>query len=250
MLEFTKEGGKLNLRLAQAKVFFFFILASTLNASGEEPKLSSNLSEKFTEVLAERIPDAEIRIPSLEKLCSQAPLSNYSNVSKVRLVEDRAQGVALFEISGNGEDGTGRSDIIQTPYSAWKKVLTPVRRIYPNSKLKSEDFKTQEVNVASGAPREYRGVMLSAETDLSGFQSRQTILENQFVITSAVEKQPDLRKGDIVRLDLVSGDLTLSTQATVSEAGSIGERVRVLTTKSKKEVVGIVREDHSVEVKL
>jgi flagella basal body P-ring formation protein FlgA len=129
-------------------------------------------------------------------------------------------------------------------------VLAPVRRIYPNTKLKNEDFKSQEVNVASGSPREYRGVMLSADTDLSGFQSRQTILENQFVTTTSVEKQPDLRKGDIVRLDLVSGDLTLSTQATVSEPGSIGERIRVLTAKSKKEVVGTVREDHSVEVKL
>ncbi len=129
-------------------------------------------------------------------------------------------------------------------------MLAPVRRIYPNTKLKNEDFKSQEVNVASGSPREYRGVMLSADTDLSGFQSRQTILENQFVTTTSVEKQPDLRKGDIVRLDLVSGDLTLSTQATVSEPGSIGERIRVLTAKSKKEVVGTVREDHSVEVKL
>jgi flagella basal body P-ring formation protein FlgA len=209
-----------------------------------------NLTAKFTEALAERIPGAEIRIPSLEKLCSQAPLNGYASISTVRLVEDRAQGVVLFEINGSGEDGTPRSDLVQTPYSAWKRVLAPVRRIYPNTKLKNEDFKSQEVNVASGSPREYRGVMLSADTDLSGFQSRQTILENQFVTTTSVEKQPDLRKGDIVRLDLVSGDLTLSTQATVSEPGSIGERIRVLTAKSKKEVVGTVREDHSVEVKL
>ncbi len=226
----------------------FFALDQSVRAN--ESSLSSDLSEKFRLVLGERIPSAEIRIPSLEKLFSQLPLSGYVSVTKVRLVEDRAQGVAIFELTGQGVDGAQLSDLVQTPYAAWKRVLAPVRRIYPNSKLKNDDFKIQEVNVATGAPREYRGVMLSADSDLSGFQSRQTILENQFVTTGAIERQPDVRKGDTVRLDLVSGDLTLSTQATASEAGAVGERVRVLTNKSKKEVVGIVREDHSVEVKL
>ena len=104
--------------------------------------------------------------------------------------------------------------------------------------------------MATGPIREYRGILVPADGDFSKLQTRQTLLENQFVTTSAIERQPDVRKGDSVRLDLLSGDLQLSTQATASENGSIGDRVRVLTTKTKKEVVGTIREDHSVEVRL
>ncbi|MBU6152696.1 MAG: flagellar basal body P-ring formation protein FlgA [Bdellovibrionales bacterium] len=244
---FTKEGGTLIFRLAST--LFLHLFACAHAWAGDE-SLTSALTEKFKNALTTRIPGAEIRIPSLEKICSEPPLRDYSTISKVRLVEDRPQGVALFELNGIGADGTERSDLVQTPYSAWKKVLSPVRRIYPNSKLKDEDFKVQEVNVASGPAREYRGVMVAPDTVMSGFQSRQSILENQFVTTSSIEKQPELRKGDMVRLDLTSGDLTLSTQAVASESGSVGDRIRVLTNKSKKEVVGTIRDDHSVEVRL
>jgi len=198
----------------------------------------------------DKIAGAEIRIPSLTKLCGQAPLSDYHSVTKARLVEDRPNGVALFEITGLGMDGIEKSDLIQTPYSAWRRVIMPTHRIYPNTKLKNDDFRTSEVNVATGSAREYRGVMVSAGIDFTGLQSKQTLLENQFVVTTAIEKQPDLHKGDLVRLDLISGDLTLSTQATASETGSVGDRIRVMTAKSKKEVVGVIREDHSVEVSL
>ncbi len=247
-LKLAREGEILIFRLAQIALLLFFYPVP--HARSAEVQLSLVLQERFREALSERIHDAEIRIPSLEKLCSTAPLRDYSSVSRVRLVEDRADGTALFELTGSGSDGSLRSDLVQTPYSAWKRVLSPIRRVYPNTKLKNEDFKEIELNVASGVAREYRGVMVSAGTDLGGQQSRQTILEGQFVTSSAIEKQPDLRKGDLVRLDLTSGDLTLSTQATVSESGSIGDRVRVITSKSKKEVVGRVREDRSVEVNL
>jgi len=211
---------------------------------------SQGLSELIRSALEERISGADIRIPSLDRLCDQSPISDYATITKVRLVEDRPNGIALFEISGSGTEGQSRTDLVQTPYSAWKKVLVPIRRINPNSKLKSEDFRTIEINVATGSAREYRGVLASPDLQIDGLQSRQTLLENQFVTTSAIERQPDLKRGDLVRLDLVSGELTLSTQATASETGSVGDRIRVMTTKSKKEVVGTIREDHAVEVRL
>jgi len=158
--------------------------------------------------------------------------------------------VALLEVSGVGEEGAERSDLIQTPFTAWKKALVPTHRIYPNSKIKNDDFKTIEVNVATGPAREYRGIMIQAGTDLLGMQTRQTLLENQFLVASAIERQPDIKKGEMVRLDLISGDLTLTTQATANENASVGDRVRVSTMKGKKEVLGVLKEDHSVEVKL
>jgi flagella basal body P-ring formation protein FlgA len=157
---------------------------------------------------------------------------------------------SLFEVSGTLEDGSERADLIQTPYSAWKKAWVAAKRLYPNTRLKDEDFKISEINVATGPAREYRGVMLPADTRFSGLQTKQTLLEGQFAVTSAVERQPDLRKGDQVRLDLISGDLTLTTQGMAEEPASVGDHVRIMTSKTKKEVVGILKEDRSVEVQL
>lgn len=226
-------------------------LFSALPARAESGiALSDHLSDLMKSTLTEKIADAEIRIPSLAKIFAQKPLSEYAEVRHVRLVEDRPNGVALFEVTGRTTAGQDQADLVQTPYSAWKRVVVAKRRIYPNTKLRAEDFTISEVNVASGMAREYRGVMVPATTELSGLQSRQSILENQFVTSPAVERSPDLRRGDLIKLDLVSGELTLTTQATAVDPAVIGDRVKVLTTKTKKEMVGILREDHSVEVRL
>jgi len=228
-------------------------LVFTANFAFAEPTqnpLSLRLSDLIHASLTEKIADAEIRTPSLDKICSQAPLNEYQSMDRVRLIEDRANGTALFEVSGKSKEGAEKVELVQTPYSAWKKVVVANRRLYPNTKIQEQDLKVVEMNVATGPVREYRGILIPAEANFSRLQTRQTILENQYVTTSSVERQPDVRRGDTLRLDMVSGDLTLSTQATASENASIGERIRVMTSKTKKEVVGTVREDHSVEVTL
>ena len=123
-------------------------------------------------------------------------------------------------------------------------------RIYPNAVLKNEDFKVVEVNVAKNPAREYRGVMAAADTIFAGQQSKQTILEGQFVVDSAIQRQPDIRKGDLVKLELISGDLTLTTQAVTEESGSIGGQIRVTTSKTKREITGRIKENRTVEVNL
>jgi flagella basal body P-ring formation protein FlgA len=212
--------------------------------------LSDRLSTLIRVALTEKIAGAEIRIPALGKLFSKAPMSEFAEIKKIHLLEDRANGTALFEVLGVSQDQRDLREVVQTPYEAWKRAAVAVRRIYPNTKLRNEDFRIQEVNVATGVPREFRGVMLPPETKFDGLQTKQSILENQFAIVSAIERQPDIRKGDTVKLELSSGDLTLTTQALVEESALVGERVRVMTLKSKKEIIGRVKPDHSVEVAL
>ena len=129
-------------------------------------------------------------------------------------------------------------------------VPVATHRIYPNARLKKEDFRIETLNVATGAARNYRGAIIYDENKLEQMETRQSILEGQFVVVNAVQKQPDVRKGETVKLELSSGDLMLTTSAVLQENASIGEKVHVITTKSKKDVVGKVREDHSIEVTL
>ena len=179
-------------------------------------------------------------------MIENSAIKNFENITQVRLLDDKANGVAILEVSGENSE----TQVIQTPYTAWIKAPVATRRIYPNSKIKAEDIRIQSINVASGPAREYRGVLAAADTNFANMESRQTILEGQFVTTSAIQKQPDIRKGEMVKLELNSGDLSLSTQAISEESASVGDKIRVMTLKSKKEILGKVKEDHSVEVNL
>jgi len=204
------------------------------------------LSSQLNKILSEKIPNAEIKIPSLESLVKTPEILAISSLSNVRLLEDRPTGIALFELISTD----GVSTKIQTPYQAWIKVPVAARRIYPNTKLKKDDFRIETINAAIGSAHDYRGAILYSDANLDQMESRQSILEGQFVQINAVQRQPDLRKGELVKLELSSGDLILTTSGTIQENASIGERVHVLTSKTKRELIGKILEDRSVEVVL
>jgi len=223
--------------------FLAFAFSATSSYGLDDAAL---LSSRLSKILSEKIPNAEIRIPNLENLVKSPEIAAITTLSSVRLIEDRATGVALFEL--NSTDGV--STKIQTPYQALVKAPIAIRRIYPNTKLKKEDFRIDTINVAVGTAHDYRGVILYSDAKLDQMESKQTILEGQFVLSNAVQRQPDVHKGEMVKLELSSGDLTLTTSAVIQENASIGERVHVLTAKTKREMIGKVLEDHSVEVVL
>lgn len=241
----------MNQRLTCVAVLVGLVL-NPLMAAAEDPAatLAEELSQKISQHLSDKIPQARIQLPSLQKVAALSPLDEIATLNATRLMEDKPNGVAVVEVIGTSEGGREIRQIIQTPYEAWMRVPVANKRIYPNTKLKAEDFRVQEINVATGMPREYRGAMLEGDASIDKLESRQTILEGQFVTRNAVQKQPDIRKGEMVKLELVSGELSLVTQAIVQEPGSVGERIRVLTLKTKKEIVGKVRADRSVEVSL
>ncbi len=226
-------------------------LLSTQSRAGElSDRLSSLVKNTLEEKYSSKSNPAEIKIPSLEKLIQSSAFKNITVIKTIRLVEDKPSGVAIFEVFGLNSNQEEISKTIQTPFEAWVRVAVATHRIYPNTKLKQEDFTVKSLNVSSGMAREYRGILADAEMSFDKTESKQTILEGQFVVTSAIQKQPDLRRGDSVKLELVSGELTLTTQGIAQEPGSTGERIHVITSKTKREIVGVVQADHSVEVSL
>jgi flagella basal body P-ring formation protein FlgA len=111
-------------------------------------------------------------------------------------------------------------------------------------------MKLQEVNVASGLAHEYRGILLSSAEDLSRLEARQTLLEGGVVTATAVRRIPDLRRGDAVRIEVISGDVHLSAPALALEPGVINQKIKVQTLKTKRELVGLLRSGGTVEVRL
>jgi flagella basal body P-ring formation protein FlgA len=135
-------------------------------------------------------------------------------------------------------------------FAAWMPARVALKRILPGQALTEEMFKTQEINVAAAPAREYRGVIMEPKASLARTETRQTVLEGQFLVSSAVQRMPDLRRGDSVRVYLLSNGLSLSTQGIAEEPAYVDGQVKVMTGKAKRELVGRLNSSGVVEVKL
>lgn len=167
-------------------------------------------------------------------------------IQSVSFQGENSRGQAQFAVYGE----TGDSAEVLADYSALTTIRVANRRIQPGERLSSELFASREVNLATGMPYELRGVLLSKNEDLSKLETRQTLLEGQFLVSTAVQKVPDVRRGDMVRVRVISGDLSLSTQAQAVEPGYSNTPIKVVTAKTHHELTGVLHSDGVVEVKL
>ncbi len=175
-------------------------------------------------------------------------------INAVTFLDTDGKGNAHFSLT---LDGFSRDSGNSTNYSevwisfaAWMPAKISLRRIHPGEVLSSDQFITQPVNVANGQAYEYRGLMLPAHMDVNGLEANQTILEGQFLLSTAARRIPDIRRGDSVRIHLVSGGLTLSTLGVAEEPGYLKRQIRVMTNKNKREFSGQLRSGGIVEVRL
>lgn len=166
----------------------------------------------------------------------------------VSLLSEDTHGGVFFQVKENEQDNQVRQGVAR--FSAWTPAYIAIRRIQPGEKLSPDLFMAQDIDVASGLPHEYRGVILSKETALTSLEARQTILEGQFLTTTAVQRMPDIRRGDQVRLLLNSGGLVLSAPGVAQEPGYLGGQVRVLSGANKREILGKLQAGGVVEVNL
>jgi flagella basal body P-ring formation protein FlgA len=164
----------------------------------------------------------------------------------VQILNDNGRGELRFSVTGlKGQYSEGLM-----AFSAWLPARIAVKRVHPGELLRDEWFTTQKVNVSSGTAREFRGVLLAPDHEVSKLESVQTIMEGQFLTSSAVRNVPDIRRGDSVRIQLVNEGMTLTTSGIAQEPGYLNRQIRVLTTKTKRELLGQLQLDGIVEVKL
>jgi flagella basal body P-ring formation protein FlgA len=134
--------------------------------------------------------------------------------------------------------------------SVYKKTWIPNKRIRPGEQLNRADFKLTETDIASGLYREYRGIFLPLEIEFEKLQARGTLIEGTPALMTAIEKIPDIRRGENIRVIITTGTLQVTTHGVAQEPGLIGGQIRILTNTGKKELVGSLKSDKSVEVAL
>ena len=161
---------------------------------------------------------------------------------------DNARGEAFIALREINETGGAKEEEVLIAFAAWKMAPIAQRRIRPGEKLSAGAFVIQEINLALAPHKDLRGLILPADTDLSKLEANQTILEGQYPLTSAVRQTPDVLRGDAVKIRILSGGLTLSTSGVADEPGIMGGNLRVLSGKTKKQLMGKLMSDRSVEV--
>ncbi|MBC7693353.1 MAG: flagellar basal body P-ring formation protein FlgA [Methylotenera sp.] len=212
------------------------------DAPSAQSVASNSLSELIRAELANRYPGARIEILGAPQMAGQFP----ENLSGARILTETAKGEAQFlAYTQSGVQSQG-----WVSFAAWMPTRVAARRIQPGERLSPELFIAQDVNVATGLAREYRGIMLPRDADLTRLETRQTILEGQFALNNGVQKVPDIKRGEGIVIRMLAGEIALSTQGTAQEPGYVDGTIRVLTLKTKRELVGKLRAGGVVEVKL
>lgn len=232
------------LLIRLAVLFGVISVLSVAYAASAQDLIGAELSSRF--------PGARIALVEDIHWVQAPPNSDAMPVSVV-ISEPNARGQVQFTLQNKVI--VNNNEILLPSYGwvafqALQKAYIAHHRVMPGEEIKSTEFSIQEVNVASGGPHEYRGVILDPKTEISQLEARQTILEGQPLLSTAVQKTPDVRKGDVVRVEIISNGLTLSTQAMASEPAYMNGRVRVLTDKTKRELAGKLIAAGLVEVKL
>ncbi|OFZ78242.1 MAG: flagella basal body P-ring formation protein FlgA [Bdellovibrionales bacterium RIFOXYD1_FULL_53_11] len=224
-----------------AMFFALFASVAALAAVDNRKDATDRLDSLIQSALAKNYPGARIEITGAVRWIEG---SLPADPAQVRILGDIGRGEARFSVQGEEEV------IGDVRFAAWMPAQVAVRRVMPGERLAPEMFSLQDVNVAAGMAREYRGVILKKEAELSRLEARQTILEGSFAMTAAVQKIPDVRRGDQVRVRLVSGSISLITMGTAAEPAYVAGRVRVIAGKIKKELTGRLSAPGVVEVQL
>lgn len=192
-------------------------------------------------------PGARVAVAASDVSCpgGQAP----ALAEKAALLLDSGRGHARLSFRTREGQDSGDSEC-WVRFSAWMPAWVAKRRILPGEKLSVQAFDKKEIDVAQGMAREVRGLLLSPGARLSQLESRQTLLEGQPVLSSAVQQVPDVHRGEAVQIRMVSGGVTLSTGGTAEEAATLQGLVRVLTQRSKRVLTGKLMDGGVVEVRL
>ncbi|MBH50273.1 MAG: flagella basal body P-ring formation protein FlgA [Candidatus Marinimicrobia bacterium] len=86
--------------------------------------------------------------------------------------------------------------------------------------------------------------------ELEGAMAIQVIKMGKPLTYSMIKKRPDIFKGDLVGVELVSGNMVIETKGTAKKDGNYGGKTEVILDRTGKKVFGKVIGSNRVRVKL
>jgi len=111
-----------------------------------------------------------------------------------------------------------------------------------------EVIETGDVRQASVAPSKLSRGSFHEASQVVGRRARRTMREGMVFRPDRIEEVPVIRRGGTVRIRLERGPLRIEAIGRAREDGVLGSPIRILNLESRREIVGIVREDGVVHV--
>jgi flagella basal body P-ring formation protein FlgA len=240
-------------RLILSLLLGLFLSLSGLIAFSPAHAEAPGLDALVRAEIAKRFPGARIELTSplqwTQVADSPGKAAPQGEIISVSLGDETVRGEAPFSVESRDEGGL-RISWGRVNYNAMVPARVATTRIMPGEAIQATQFIDQEVDVAHGMNHDIRGLIVSPSLELSRLETRQTVLEGQPLLSSEIKRMPDVRRGDPVRIELVSGSLTLTTLGTASEPGYLDQQVHVMSQKTKRELIGTLLPDNIIEVRL
>ena len=143
------------------------------------------------------------------------------------------------------EKDTEKSLPLTLEVSAYFPVLVSNNTISRKEKLKSDMFTKNRYLLN----RDFNQYILKIK-ELKGSMASQVIKKGKALTTSMIKMHPDIHKGELVGVELVSGNLILETKGVARKDGYLGHRTEVILDRTGKKVFGEIVNINLVRVVL
>ena len=238
----ANELRKLASDLYMALVLVVLMAAMAALAPPRAFGASRLIADKIGDVLQSRYLGARVMVDETMDCTLKAEDTTAESIAEISRCDEDLTGSVRCWFQAGGD--------CRTRFHAWQNAWFPIKRVKPGEKLVRADFQLKPIDVSIGAVREFRGALVSATADLDQLEATQTLTEGGFLVSTSVNRVPDVRRGDPIKIRLVSGDLSLTTAGQASEPGYLNNHMQVMIQKTKRVILGILVADHTVEVKL
>ncbi len=162
-------------------------------------------------------------------------------VTDLNISEDQNKFTATAEVFVDGKS------VAETKlfgrYFEMVEVWLPLKDIAKDEIIKSEDL----VNVKMRANR-LRDDSITDLNDLLGKQALRTIRADKPIVKKDIREKVLIKKGDEVTAIYTYKGLQITSKMEALEDGAKGQRIKLLNTKSHKEISGRVLDNKTVEI--
>jgi flagella basal body P-ring formation protein FlgA len=123
------------------------------------------------------------------------------------------------------------------------QIPVPKRLISAGATISADDLEWQPVHL-----RRLSGNSLTDADQLIGRVAKRPLKAGQIVRQSDVEVSPVIRRNDLIRLVVKSGQMTLSVQGKALQDAALGQTIRVINVNSNRQLSGTVVDAGTVAV--
>jgi len=219
------------------------LTALPIKAESASPreKMEQKVARYFQDVLS--VPSSDIQLRFIhftgeEQLnLENRRLEVESNSSYPRL------GYQTLSLNIFANDYLEKRISVTVDVTAFMKVVVAAERINRGAIITPDKIVRKRVKVG----KDYRNVIRDPESVI-GLMAKHMIKPGSIIRKSMVRTKPDVKKGETVTVQMISGDLVITTGGKAKQDAMIGEKVKIVCEPTGKQLYGIVRSPQLVTV--